>query len=343
MKTRKKQELFQKYLSGRASDKEVDLLMRLIDEGGTDDLGPQAEIIWNESHLFPQMEVEVTERLTNRIAASLDQMKEQNLPKTLRVMPYWLRVAAVLVPVAVFSVVFYLIKGKETSLVATEQVETITYVEKINPKGQKSTIILSDGSVVTLNADSKLVYQERFEGKERKVTLEGEAFFDVTKDPSRPFIIETEQLITRVLGTSFTVRAYPNAEGVKVAVATGKVSVEKAGGKKSGNDGETLVLVPGEMGVFEKLHRTLNKESFDERDLFEWKEGLIYFENAEFGEVLERLEQWYGVSIKVEKRISLEKDFSGAYKNKPLELVLEGLAFVYDFEYEIKSKTVRIY
>jgi transmembrane sensor len=342
VETSKKQELFQKYVSGQASDEEVDLLMHLIDEGGTDDLSQQSDRLWEGSNLFPQMEEGTAKRIRGRVMASIEADDTQSTPKSRRFVPYWLRVAAVLVPVAVFSVIFYWIKGNDTQVASTQELEAVAYVEKANPKGQKSTIILSDGSMVILNADSKLVYKERFDGGERRVVLEGEAFFDVTKDASRPFIIVTDDIATKVLGTSFNVRAYPGGDDVKVAVATGKVSVQKLNVKNlSGEEG--LLLMPGEMGVYVRKGGTLEKVSFDDRDLFGWKDGLIYFKNANFIDVKARLEQWYGVTILIEKQIPLEKDFSGAYKNKPLALVLHGLAFVYDFNYEIKDKIVRIY
>lgn len=343
METSKKQELFQKYVSGQSTQEEVDLLMRLIDEGGTDDLGKQAEMLWSTSHLFPPLEEGAGNRIRSRVMQSVDAGEKHDIKQARREIPYWVRVAAVLFPFVVFSFVFYWGNKDETPLATTPKVGTIAYIEKANPKGQKSTIILSDGSVVTLNADSKLIYKERFDDKERRVILEGEAFFDVSKDASRPFIIETKQITTRVLGTSFNIRAYPGADEVKVAVASGKVSIKKSYLGSTDEEERALVLVPGEMGVYKKLNQTLNKTSFDKRDLFGWKEGLIYFKNANFIDVQERLEQWYGVNIIIEKPISLEKDFSGTYKNKPLELVLQGLAFVYDFNYEIKDKVVRIY
>jgi transmembrane sensor len=334
----KKQELFQKYVAGKASDEEVDLLMLLINEGGTDDLGPQADELWQENRLFPPME-EAGARMKAQVMEVLQHDDGGNTWE----MPYWMRVAAVLLPVVMISVALYWISSDRYVEEITATAELSPVVEKANPRGQKSTLILPDGSVVTLNASSKLSYRENFEQSERRVVLEGEAFFDVTRDENRPFIIETDQITTKVLGTSFIVRAYPGAGEVKVAVASGKVSVQKSSAGTSPQAGEALLLLPGEMGVYAMADQTLNKTPFDERDLFGWKDGLIYFNNASFNEVKDRLEQWYGVDIRVDKAIVLEKDFSGSYKNKPLDLVLHGLAFVYDFDYEIRDKSVRIY
>src|SRR5688572_15893212 len=97
-------------------------------------------------------------------------------------------------------------------------------VEKHNARGTKSTITLTDGSKVWLNADSKLQYPEVFSGNLREVYLNGEAFFEVTKNPSRPFIIHLANGTVRVLGTSFNIRAYDNEKTVETSVTTGKVA-----------------------------------------------------------------------------------------------------------------------
>lgn len=339
----KKQELFQKYVSGKATDEDVHLLMQLIDEGGVADLANQSDKLWSDNHLFPQIDEEVARRMKSRVmaSASAEQAKEKTIGR--REFPYWLRVAAVLVPLIAFTLVFYWINGEGNRLESNDSSEVISYVEKINPKGQKSTLVLSDGSMVILNADSKLVYKESFDRYERRVVLEGEAFFNVKRDASRPFVIVTDQITTTVLGTSFSVRAYPGGAHVKVAVASGRVAVQELNSQSQPGEDQGLLLIPGEMGVYGRANKTLNKTSFDERDLFGWKDGLIYFKNANINEIKARLEQWYGVTIVMEKQISLEKDFSGAYKNKTLELVLNSLAFVYDFNYEIKDKMIRIY
>ncbi|MEQ8416895.1 MAG: DUF4974 domain-containing protein [Imperialibacter sp.] len=342
METSKKQELFQKYVSGQASDKEVDLLMHLIAEGGTDDLGDLVDGLWSENHLFPSIDEGVAGRMKAVVMKSVGVDATEKVSRLKKEPSYWLRVAAVLLPLTVIGALFYLTNRAPDQVPAVSQAESSANVEKVNPKGQKSTFILFDGSMVTLNADSKLTYKEGFAEKERRVTLIGEAFFDVAKDSLRPFIIQTEQITTRVLGTSFNVRAYPGAEEVTVSVATGQVSVQKSEQSSKTVEEVALLLLPGEMGVYKKQNQSLNKASFDVRDSFGWKHGLLYFKNAPFEQVLHRLEQWYGVTIVVKKKIALENDFSGAYRNKPLELVLEGLSFVYDFKYEIDGKEVTI-
>ncbi len=107
-----------------------------------------------------------------------------------------------------------------------EQIPTIVQIEKSTEPGQKLSFHLEDGTKVILNAGSKIWYPSNFNIHEREVILEGEAFFEVSKDASRPFRIVTESVVTTALGTSFNINAFPSNENIEIALVTGKVSVE---------------------------------------------------------------------------------------------------------------------
>lgn len=336
MKKNKRETLFEKYLAGTASEVEMEELMRTIDKEGTEWLDASAEKVWKESQVIDVMDAEEAARLKGKIYSTLriDNRQERTG------MPYWMRVAAIFLPILAGTLVFYFVTSEDLADAQVAQQVAVQYVEKINPKGQKSTITLEDGTVVNLNSDSKLIYKKPFD-EQRMVILEGEAFFNVAQDPDRPFVIHTESITTTVLGTSFNIRAYRGAREVLVAVATGKVRVEKKAQEEDGAE-ESLVLTPNEMGQYSAVSNKMQKLPFDELALFGWKDGVIYFKDANFKEVKERLEQWYGVTFLTEKHIDNRKDFTGTYKNKPLSSVLEGVSFVYDFEFEINDKMVII-
>lgn len=338
MKSNRQEILFEKYLDGKASESEIKELMFLIDEAGTEPLEASSAKIWNNAGFISTMNPQEGDRLKSKVFNSLGHKVEERRHKT----PYWVRVAAVIAPFLIGALFLYIWNrpGDANTLAATSPV--IEYVEKVNPKGQKSTITLEDGTVVNLNADSKLIFKRPFDKEQRRVVLEGEAFFDVAKDSSRPFTIQTEDIATTVLGTSFNIRAYKGAGEILVAVASGKVKVEKVNRPKDEPKDEPLLLVPNEMGRYSAMNNKIEKTSFDPTSLFGWKEGVIYFKDANFKEVRERLEQWYGVTFLIEKSIDSKRDFTGTYKNKSLSTVLEGMSFVYDFEFEINDKLVII-
>ncbi len=211
------------------------------------------------------------------------------------------------------------------------------FVESYTNKGEKRMITLADGTLVKLNADSRLRYAQDYgQGEKRSVFLEGEAFFEVTRDTLRPFQVFTGPVETTVLGTSFNINAYDPKESVTVSVVTGKVQVQQTQAPPS-----SVYLVPDEQVVFTRTDGGLYKSSFNHQKVLSWKEGTLYFENATFEEIVTLLERWYGVNIDV-RRQKIEDGFSGSYTNRSLESVLNGIGFVLHFDYEIQGNQVTI-
>jgi len=249
-----------------------------------------------------------------------------------------LKVAASLIPLFIIGYLFFtnlnpVGEGVEFSAKAST-------IKKENPNGKKTQFTLPDGTRVFLNSGSKLTYSSQFnEEIIRRVKLKGEAFFMVKRDTLRPFIIESGNLQTQVLGTAFNVRAFDDEENIFVAVEEGKVRLQN---KRKDENGEILILEQNDLGIFKKKNQSLKLEKLEGSEVFDWRNGVIHFQKANFKEIRRTLEQWYGVSFVINGKIDSRKDFSGSYANKPLRTVLDGLQFVYDFDYSIKNKTITI-
>ncbi|MCC5936609.1 MAG: FecR domain-containing protein [Lunatimonas sp.] len=217
-----------------------------------------------------------------------------------------------------------------------EPEEPIVWITKTTNPGEKLKLGLPDQSEVWLNASSRLEYPERFNDTERTVRLSGEAFFVVEPDPKRSFTVETATLTTRVLGTSFNVKEETNGTITKVALLTGSIQIQS---RESPNE---RILVPGEEGVYDAKNSSLEIRGFDQRATAGWMDGWLVFRNSPFGEVLLRLEQWYGVTIAVEGTEQRKWNYSGEFQHETLQNVLESMAFSENFTYQIKDKHVTI-
>lgn len=202
--------------------------------------------------------------------------------------------------------------------------------------GQKKTIVLADGTTVKLNSGSSLSYPEIFSDSNRYVELTGEAFFDVTKNPNKPFIIKTHNLTTKVLGTSFNIQGYASEENVSVSVLTGKVEVQ---GKK----GPSAILLPDDRATYNKVDNAIIKDKYNYQLTFGWTTGLLSFEEESLPSIFKKLERWYGVKFDIQPGVKLEGKYSGKYKNKTLDLILQGISYTSDFNYSINNKTITIY
>lgn len=206
---------------------------------------------------------------------------------------------------------------------------------KSNPKGQKSTLQLADGSNVVLNAESELRFKSGFGQNHRELYLSGEAFFEVASD-SMPFRVHSGNLITTALGTSFNINSYQD-DWVQVQLATGKVRVMNVA-----KDNQFVELIPGEEAVIGE-NSQLKKGNFDLDKAFFWKDGVLVFNNMPFQEVIRTLERWYAAEIEINnsapKNLKISAEFK---KNTYLKDVLESLGYAYNFDFSIKSKAVNI-
>ena len=180
------------------------------------------------------------------------------------------------------------VEAKDGSLAYAEDSvrEEVVYNELMVPVGGESFVMLEDSSRVWLNADSRLRYPSRFEGEERRVELEGEAYFEVRRG-ERPFVVETSRGDVRVLGTSFDVRAYGD-EAMTATLVTGRVRYE--------GEGEKVTLAPGEQ-VRVSDGGKVEKRQVDVEEYVGWREGVYVFDKRPLADIMRDLERWYGVDI----------------------------------------------
>lgn len=219
---------------------------------------------------------------------------------------------------------------------------SIAMLSSHNPNGQRSKIVLSDGSVVTLGAGSRLNYPEHFADSTREIALEGEAFFEVTKNPEKPFIIHTGAVQTKVLGTSFKVDAF-KGQNVQVAVATGKVRVDR----NTANTGKLesiAVLLPGDAVDWNPATGTAIKTKRAIEELTGWQKGKLSFTGMPLKNVVHVLERWYNVTIEVRNKEA------GEYKmniildgTQPLKQLMEILKVTTKTHYKMDGKTITIW
>ncbi len=254
--------------------------------------------------------------------------------KTVRFRPWkYLKVAAVIAPFILAAVLFLFFR----EIPNEDQVVEQLIIEKNNPKGEKRTVYLSDGSKVKLNAESTIKYLKPFSENQRVVELEGEAFFEVTPEKSRPFIVKSGNIETRVLGTSFNIKAYSKDNNIKVAVKSGKVTVENKSKDFANKQNRSVVLSPSEMAIYSEESNNTIVSSFDPKEVFGWNEGTLYFNNASMGEFVEKLERWYGIDIIVKREMPIKKGIVGEFHNQTLEEILIGTRDVSEFDYEFKG------
>ena len=222
--------------------------------------------------------------------------------------------------------IYYLFRP-DSSLLA----ETTVFVEK----GQKAKIQLPDGTNVWMNSDSKLSYNIAFNSKDRLVELEGEAYFEVSKNPEKPFIVHIPDMFIKVLGTSFNIKSYATDDEFITTLVTGKVEIE-ANQKKT-------ILYPNQKAVYNRNNQEITVS--DEMDAVEcscWRDNILRFNSETFENVAETLERYYNVTIVLESEKVKRFRMTGPLVNSSLESTLEVLSLTFPITYTIDNNIITI-
>lgn len=161
-------------------------------------------------------------------------------------------------------------------------------------KCEQTSIILPDGSSVKLNVDTRIRYGTSFGKKDRRVAINGEAFFEVTKDPEKPFIVQVQNMEVRALGTAFNVRGYDHDAVIQTSLFEGKVEV---GVNHGSGRLERELLTPGQSMVFSKETARADKKNFCQEIVGAWIDKQLLFENTPFDELVKNTERWFNVDI----------------------------------------------
>jgi transmembrane sensor len=180
------------------------------------------------------------------------------------------------------------------SVLQTPEADSNTMNQLVIPYGNQSRVVLSDNTVVWLNAGSRLVYPTRFTEKTREVILIGEAFFEVSKNPQQPFIVKTSNLDIMVLGTKFNVSAYAEDNLIKTVLNEGSVALRRSGAKfwEKG-----IVISPNQMALFDKTSSDTRIYKVSAEAYSLWTKGIMSFEEADFGRVIKQVERFYNISF----------------------------------------------
>jgi ferric-dicitrate binding protein FerR (iron transport regulator) len=270
---------------------------------------------------------------------------------------FFLRIAAIFVLGFGLSWLLHDGLNKKTGIV-----EIAGYQKVIVPYGSKTKLELPDGTRVTLNSGSTLKYPVQFGGKTRNVYLDGEAYFDVKKDKTRPFFVNTSGIHIKVLGTSFNVKSYPEEKTVETTLITGSVQIFSD--KDSRSAESPVLLKPNQKAVYIKSSGLLSDNTRPDipkddtkpkiepihvesvvktEPLTAWKDNRLEFDNELFRDVIVKMERWYNVEITMNTAALYKARFSGKFDKENVEQAMKALVVVTPFHYEINKNKITIY
>lgn len=321
MKTKQFKKVIDRYLKGKSTSKDQDLLNTLFESNKKDKIPLDAGIVPHE--LKAEMIINIKAEINRQKLLTL---VNQNINKQSSKKKLYLKIAASVIFFVVVSLtIFYF-----NEFGANPKMETV-----VTGNGQHQELQLKDGTSLVLNANSSLSYPSFFEGNSREVFLEGEAFFNVTKNPEKPFIIHTGSVKTTVLGTSFNVRTIEDQD-VEVTVVSGKVNV-------SCNMGANVNLLSEDRVIFDLNRGAYSIDKVDSKNYLIWMERRLDFDKITFSEAMETIERVYNVEIEIVNTASDDCVIRTKYIGKSLTDVLNGMKLLVNFDFRwINDKAIEI-
>lgn len=311
--------LISDYLTGNCSDKEREQLENWIEQSDENKKTFEAyRKIWSVEPAEKPLSIN-TAAAWKKVEASLwqdDQAETSKAPHTLRswnLISYISGIAATLL----------LLAGIYLLLQNTHSPKLIHYYANENTS---EPMILPDNSKVFLNNGTHIAFPKKFAGKSRKITLDGEAFFVVAHDATKPFIIDIGETEVKVLGTSFNVADRINTKTVEVAVVTGKVVFYPAA-----DPDHMVILSQGELGIFDKTDKSIRKKTLVNNNFMAWKTGILEFQQTPLTLVLATLERTYNINIEVDTSIS-DLKLTARFSQDTPEDIFKTLSLVFGFE-----------
>ncbi len=273
--------------------------------------------------------------LPNPIEVESSLTKTKKRIANLRPKKHWIGIlrqaAAILVLAFALSLLYhYFIEGRNLN----SEPERIVRQEIKAARGTHTKLVLADGTKVWLNSESTLSFPMSFNHqKERRVELNGEGYFEVTKDETKPFIVNTSTLDVKVYGTAFNVFAYKEEPSMTIALVEGKVSLVK---EYSNGPKELMMMSPNDVVEYDLEKNRLNHSTdLNLNKYTAWKDGYMVFFGDPVNKVVQKLEKWYNVDIEIKDQALQNYSFTATFADESLEQVLHLLSLSSPIQYKI--------
>lgn len=315
------------------SDEMVERVHRRLAQGKDRDMQHEVlQSLWDEME-FPMMEDGEVEQAFARMEKKIGGVVKEQKQVQWRLPSFWMKMAAsYLIPMLLLSASVYFYRQSENNLA-----DKVALVEHFVPAGKREMVVLPDSSRVWLNSGSLLLYPSSFTGEHREVYLSGEGYFDVQKNPEKPFIVKVRALDVEVLGTRFDLQAYPESQLVTTTLEQGSVCVHLK------NDDKSIYrLVPDDQLVYNVNSGKTDVRQVVSSDYSDWRDGGLFFDNYSFKEVIRILERTYGMSVHLKTSAYNENRLTVHFnKNESIENVMMLLKeLVPGLDYQIVDKDI---
>lgn len=310
-----------------AKDQKVKVLSDISNEPDSKDLYRKAKTTWalmSSTREMSKYRIEQSyQKLSKRISS---------VPRKHSYYFVYTKYAASIILFLGFSALMYYIGMQATG----DPVATVHFTSVIAEKGQISKVILPDSSVVWLNSETILTYDNNYSKSNRNLKLSGQAFLDVKKNKDLPLVVFSRSLKVKVLGTRFDVKAYPEDNEVKVILESGKVELSSSIDKTL-----NYRMTPGQRASYNISAKTIDIDHVEVQNLLNWKDGILQFSDTPMEEVIKMLNRKFDVDFEVSAPKVYRSVFNATFKNESLKEILDYIQFSCQINYRFVKESSR--
>ena len=322
----KAKDLLKKFQSGNLSLSDFKELVSTVNVSSDQELEDFFFEEWNKFDTYPSLSQEKIDSLYCHLH------KKMKISPFYKITRHWGQIAAsILLLFASGLTILYYIQHQELQTLAEQDV-----IVRSGDSGT-SQVSLPDGTLVRLNANSSLTYQQNFGQNNRKVKLSGEGYFEVKKNTEKKFIVNTGYIDVTVLGTKFNLYAYEDKDIIEMALVEGHVNVST-----SKPPYQTICVKPNEKVTYNKYDNKLNIEKTTTKIETAWLNKELVFREEKLENVFQCLSRKFRVKFSIDSSISVDDVYTGAFDDEKIEDILEVLKIHYGFNYTVKDGKINI-
>lgn len=317
-------EIFERYILNQATDEEINVLCTFINNNPDLNEWLENEIVQSSPFMDENIKLRMLENIRSQANYKLDQEDNKKVSSFKFDFRWVVNVAAILLPFVLLIGGYSYYKNQE-----------IDYLSVSAGAGEKSNILLPDGSKVFLNSESEIIYSTAYNKRNRNLKLIGEAYFEVVSDQSKPFIVESGDVNVKVLGTTFNVKAYEDDPTISVVLNTGKVEFI--------TPITTIAMQQNERVIYDKKDQTTQSDKVNASDFIGWKNNKLRFESETLENIAKVISRMHNIDIHfVDDQLSSLK-FTGTIDNTSIKSALNVLELTAPIKYEVKDSVIYLY
>ncbi|MFT4071277.1 MAG: DUF4974 domain-containing protein [Dysgonamonadaceae bacterium] len=317
--------IFQKYVSGVASPLEIAELKSFLKDDIHLNKWLEDQIVSSSGDMDMDLKMKVLYNIRTQTKnySTLDLSNSDG-----RDFRFYLRrivnVAAILLPVVLILGAYLYLKPHNIEL-----------FEVVADMGEKASLTLPEGSKISVNSGSKLIYYSDYNQKERLVRLDGEAFFDVRHNPEKPFIVQCKEIKIKVLGTRFGIKAYPDEENISIVLNSGKIQLI--------TPKDNIEMKPNDRILYNRITQQVLQQKVNAEDYTDWRQNRLRFDGEPVEFIMKTISRMHNIDIVFDNEDLKKQRFTGTVDNTNIESVLNAIKLTSSINYRIEDSTVHLY